>query len=98
MGTECKASVHTCFYNIWQGTHHTIIAPDLCGVIISYQLIFDTATASKSVHKMMTDTCIRLYLTHADVTQQICMYNLYASCGPIGHTRCVIVAYLYRFE
>ena len=33
----------------------------------SYQLIFETVIASKSVHKLMIDTYIRLYLTHTDL-------------------------------
>ena len=39
----------------------------------SYQLIFDTAIASQSVHKIMIDTYIKLYLTHADLQMNICV-------------------------
>ena len=47
----------------------------------SYCLIFDTAMAPKSVHKIMIDTHIRLYLTladlhvltHADLQVNICV-------------------------
>ena len=34
LNLNSKASVHTCFYNVWQGMCCTIIASDLCGVII----------------------------------------------------------------
>ena len=31
--SDPKASVHACFYNIWQGTYCTIIVSDLGGVL-----------------------------------------------------------------
>ena len=39
----------------------------------SYWLIFDAVIVSKSVHKMMVDTYLRLYLTHADLQINVCV-------------------------
>ena len=39
----------------------------------SYGLMFDTVVASQSVHKLMIDAYIRLYVTHADLQINNCV-------------------------
>ena len=63
--------MHTCYYNIQPVTCCTIITSDLGGVLTLYQLIFDTAIAPKFVLKIMIETYIRFYLTHADLQMNV---------------------------
>ena len=58
--------MHACFCIIQQGTHCTIIASDLYAT--SYFLSTSiTVVVFKSVHKIMINMYIGLYLTHADL-------------------------------